>query len=102
MASKRFEKGSVEFQWFGDFWSMVQKNWIPEDTDEYWGGVIKDVREFSDKYKQNPEIILFTAYMVKAIQDYLTAKDKVKKQDFKYTDSILSWFVKHTNLGESA
>lgn len=90
MASKRFEKGTTEFQWFGDFWSMVQQYWIPEDKDEYWESLIAAISEFSNKYKQEPEIVLFTTYMIKAVQDFLTSKMKYMKGDLRQNSRMIS------------
>lgn len=60
MANAKFEKGSKEFSWFGDFWRIVQKYWIPEDSDCYWDGVTTDINKLYEKYKSNDKMERFT------------------------------------------
>ena len=51
MASKRFEKGSEEWEMFMKLWALVQKYYIPDmDSDEYHEQVLRDVNEFTEKY----------------------------------------------------
>jgi len=50
MASQRFQKGSREFEMFSEFWSLCQKYWIPEESDEYWESAIRDIGAFQKKY----------------------------------------------------
>lgn len=51
MASKRFERNSEEFYFFGDYWNLAQKYFIPEDGEEYWQDLIDDCSKLADKYK---------------------------------------------------
>lgn len=50
MASRKFPKGSDEWQMFTAFWKLCQKYWEPEDDDKYWQDLIQDVNDFSAKY----------------------------------------------------
>ena len=51
MASKKFEKGSQEWDMFMSIWAICQKHYIPEiDSDEYHEHVLRDVNEFAEKY----------------------------------------------------
>ena len=51
MAAQKFEKGSEEWQMFMEFWQMCQTYYIPEETDEYWDGVMESGNNFLKKYK---------------------------------------------------
>ena len=50
MASKKFEKGSEEWQLFKDFYILCQELWEPEQTDGYWEDVKKQADVFYKKY----------------------------------------------------
>lgn len=54
MASKKFIKGSLEWQMFADYWGICQKFWEPEEEDEYWEALTASAGEFSEKYKDIP------------------------------------------------
>lgn len=45
------EKGTREWQMFGDFFQLCKKYWDVEETDEYWKNLIKDNNDFYNKYK---------------------------------------------------
>jgi len=51
MASVKFEKDSLEWCMFQDYWKLCQELWVPEDRDEYWSWVVKRVSEFMEKYE---------------------------------------------------
>ena len=53
MASVKFQKGSEEWMMFQDYFKLVQDYYIPEDTDEYWEEVIREVDIFAKKYQGN-------------------------------------------------
>lgn len=48
------EKGTREWQMFGDFFTLCKKNWEVVDNDTYWENVIDDVNNFYNKYKDIP------------------------------------------------
>lgn len=50
MGAQKFEKGSEEWQMFMDYWELCQKHWIPDDTDEYWQGLIDGINAFYKKH----------------------------------------------------
>lgn len=54
MASARFEKGSEEWLMFQDYWKLCQKYWGVENSDEYWGELIKETDVFLKKYETIP------------------------------------------------
>lgn len=48
---KKFEKGSLERDMFGEVWDIAQRYWIPEDDENYWNALIKETDDFNAKYK---------------------------------------------------
>ncbi len=50
MAEVKFSKGSEEWQMFMDYWSLCQKYWKPEQSDEWWDEAMKEINSFSKKY----------------------------------------------------
>lgn len=44
------EKGTEEFEMFGDFFKICKKYWNLNDTESYWSGLEKEVEEFCQKY----------------------------------------------------
>ena len=53
MTSIRFNKECYEWNMFGEYWQLVQKYYIAEDTDSYWENCINDFKCFIEKYKTN-------------------------------------------------
>ena len=49
MAEVKFSKGSEEWQMFMDYWSLCQKYWKPEQSDEWWDEAMKEINSFSKK-----------------------------------------------------
>ena len=47
---KELKKGDMEYDLINDFWKIVKEYNIPEDTDEYWTGLINATNEFAKKY----------------------------------------------------
>ena len=74
MASVKFQKGSEEWAMFNEYWSLVQKYYIPEDTDQYWDDVIADMNRFAKKYASVPLARKITMAFMQ------TLEDKYKKQ----------------------
>ena len=56
-----------------EFWKIIKKYWIVENTDEYWQGVIEDTNQLGRKYDDTFCLIQIRAYM-----DYLTEQYKIK------------------------
>ena len=70
---KKFEKGTIEYQIFLDYWNLCQKYWIPESKESWWDDyVIKETDEFVRKHNNHP----FAAYLVVALMNYLEEKTK--------------------------
>lgn len=73
----KFEKGSIEFQWFGEFWAIAQKFYTPGDTrpvpDEYFKNLVDDINAFWKKYADKGKIGRFGKEMCLA---YLSFIDK--------------------------
>lgn len=77
MASVKFVKGSPEWYMFQDYWKLCQKFWIPENNDKYWDDVVKESREFLQKY----ENITFSINLIIALLDNL--ESRIKQEDKK-------------------
>ena len=77
MANVKFEKGSKEWHMFQDYWKICQKFWLPEEKDEYWDAVVKEVGEFHKKY----ENIILSKEIALAFLGSLEKKDKEKRGD---------------------
>ena len=72
MGSVKFEKGSKEFQFFAEFWAMVQKYYIPEKNDEYWDSLDNDANNLANKYDDklfDTLIIAFINSMAKKLEE---------------------------------
>lgn len=54
MSAVKFDKKSVEWQMFVDYWNICQEYWIPCDNDEYWQGLLDIMNVFMEKYKNVP------------------------------------------------
>ena len=83
MGGVKFEKGSQEFQFFAEFWGMVQKYYIPEDKDEYWESLDKDANDLANKYDDklfDSLIISFVTEMAKKLEE--------GKRNGKQTDRV--------------
>ena len=62
----KFNKNSTEWQMFVDFWTLCQKFWVPEPTDEYWEKCVESVGQFSKEY---PDITLARGLALALIND---------------------------------
>lgn len=72
MASASFSKGSQAFQWFTDFWKIVQHFWTPEkDNPDYWKSLIDNAGKMCEKYKGDPKLMHFSRKMMTAYADFL-------------------------------
>lgn len=72
MASASFKKGSKEFEWFTDFWKIVQKFWTPElDNHDYWESLIDFCGTFCDKYKSDQKLWHFSLKLMTAYAEFL-------------------------------
>ena len=72
MASASFKKGSKEFEWFTDFWKIVQKFWTPElDNHDYWESLIDFCGTFCDKYKSDQKLCHFSLKLMTAYAEFL-------------------------------
>jgi hypothetical protein len=72
MASKKFDKNSDEFKFFGEFWKWTQEHYIPEDSDEYWEELLASAAVICNKYKDHK---LFPKLMI-TVLDYLGEENK--------------------------
>lgn len=75
MAAKRFEKGTMENEFFGDFWKFCQYFYIPEDNTEYWDALINASSELERKYNHDDMV----AHLICGYLDYLNKKPIEKR-----------------------
>ena len=82
MASKKFEKGSMEFQWFGQFWMLVQNYWEQEgENEKYWEDVIEKMNLLVDAYKVGDQKLWrFSKTMAVAFLSFLENEYKLEKK----------------------
>lgn len=73
MAEVKFEKGSIEWQMFQDYYKICQKRWLPEKTETYWNELRDDVCRFSTSYGQ----VELAKHLMVALFDAM--EEKLKK-----------------------
>lgn len=75
MATKKFEKGSQEYEMFFSIWQLAQKYYVVEpDNDEYHLNILRDANAFREKY-DTPWGKALSKAVIWAVQDYeMTAK----------------------------
>lgn len=73
----KFEKGSVEWQMFQDFWRITQEFWDAEDTDEFWKRLTDNLSAFGSKYN-NDKFVLDLGF---ALIDELQRKVGIKRKE---------------------
>lgn len=71
MASVKFNKDSPEFTILNEFWAMLQKFYVPEESDEYWQEFIA---EYDDFIRRHPDEL--SRQLLKAMHIYLEKKLK--------------------------
>lgn len=72
MAGTTFKKDSKEFQWFTDFWKIVQKFWSPEkDNPEYWEELLAFAGAMCKKYASDDKLRHFSLKMMIALANFL-------------------------------
>lgn len=49
--TEKFNKNTLEYKMFLDFWNLCQRYWIVENNDKYWNELIRDIDKFYEKYK---------------------------------------------------
>ena len=94
MASKKFQKGSEEWQMFTDLYVISESIWIPENTDEYRKELWDSLEAFYFKYQNIPcamhlaEAIITSkdaeafgkTYLENDLSDYVLARQRQRKQ----------------------
>jgi len=76
MAGVKFNKDSPEWKMFTEYWAIVQKNYLPEDSENYWENVINDLNIFILNYQGR-----FARELAKALQNYLELKYREGKEN---------------------
>ena len=75
MASVRKEDIPAIAQFMPEFWELVKKYWIVEESDEYWEEAINACDKIYRKYND-----VFVKKMIIAYMDYLEEKYKSRKK----------------------
>lgn len=76
MASVKFSKGSEEWQMFMDFWTLCQKYWEPEKSDEWWDEALREIDSFAKKYGST----IFVRGLCMALVNHLEIENMNRKQ----------------------
>lgn len=76
MAGKKFAKDSEEFRFFAEFWQMVQKYYLPDQSDEYWDAVLHDAASLGKKYPGE-----FYKCIIQGFLDYAEKASKEKNNE---------------------
>ena len=80
MASKKFEKGSPEWNLFSDYWALCQKFWEVEESNEYWKEAVNEVKAFAHKYMDIDKRFVLTlanGYLVSLQERFKESKKDV-------------------------
>lgn len=80
MASRKFEKNSVEWQMFMEYWGICQRIWEPESGAAYWESVLAEVQPFYNKYKDT-DAGTFAKRLAVALAQFLEEKQKDKVKE---------------------
>ncbi len=67
MAGVEFQKGSPEWYMFKDYWRLCQKFWFPEDGEDYWDMVNREISGFMKKH----EDVLMSRELALVLNDFL-------------------------------
>ena len=49
-AEQKFTKGSEEWMMFQEYYQIVQRFYLPEESDKYWGGLHDALTTFGNEY----------------------------------------------------
>lgn len=75
-------KGTEIFSFFGEFFKLIGKFYVPENTDEYWEQVIHESNDLVTKYK-NCDFYHFAKGLVLLYVEWLDDKQKGTNKDFQ-------------------
>lgn len=82
MASRKFEKGSPEWNLFQEFWVLTQKFYAPEEGDEYWAALIEAVDVFYEKHKS----VSLSKKLLFALVDDLEERMRFERKKASYRE----------------
>lgn len=71
---KILKKGTIENNFFRDYWNYIQEYAIIEDTDKYWENISIDGNKLINKYNKNN-------FVRNLISSYIVEQDKINKED---------------------
>lgn len=64
-----FDKNADGWKMLQDYYILVQKYYIPEDTDEYWESVIAEMDKFAKKYSSVPLARKITMAFIQTLEE---------------------------------
>ena len=70
---KNFDKNSDEWNFFKELYQLVEKYWIPEDTDSYWESLVLMTDDLNNRYKHLSPIV---PYMIAGFISGVEIKSK--------------------------
>lgn len=80
-----YGKGTKGWQSLTEFFAILKKYGIPEENDEYWEHLIKDVSAFSDKYKEDVPLAHYIGVAFLNVQEHESrgrhTRDEMLKAD---------------------
>ena len=72
---KKYVKGTQEFNFFMEFWQLLQKYAEPDGTDSFWDEAIHSFSALQEKYKD----VFFTKNIIVGYMDALSDRSKAGK-----------------------
>lgn len=70
------ERGTEEFELFGEYFKLCKKYWDVKDTDEYWKELVQAVKDFPKKYNNDD-------FAVALAIAFVNTQSKRHKQKFR-------------------
>ena len=72
---KKYGKGTQEFNFFMEFWQLLQKYAEPDGIDSFWDEAIHSFSALQEKYKD----VFFTKNIIVGYMDALSDRSKAGK-----------------------
>lgn len=87
------KKGTVEFNFFRDFWNFCQAYWVAETSDQYWISLIQETdklyQEYRDDVPHAKEIIMAFVSSLDNQQREMNGKPRITAQYFYDGEEIV-------------
>lgn len=73
---KEIKKDSKEWEIFKEIWELYQRFAIPENNEQYWGDIVKALKDIEIKYDHNPLADQLALGVAKALNDIAKGEKK--------------------------